>query len=317
MRCIGLDLAWKMRPGPGERRTALVSLSEGARVLDYRRLGSDEDVAAALTEVCSSGCIVGVDAPLVVPPDTRGRRTCEASLMEMGIRVLPTDPVRFERWYGGCRGVVLLERLRELDAGFELVDRLPTHVSRPVAEVYPTGSWRRLFGDVPRFKGTDIATKRRSLMELIRRLEVGASPSHPGISLGRLVEAVGGGALGPSPPRAPPPATGGRGARAELSEPSRGVTNFVGTRRPSGRGGREGGGNRGITGGPGAGSREAALEAMGGAELDALGDALDAVMSAYTVLLWSRNPRLCEVVGNLERGFIVLPKSPGEPARRS
>ncbi len=293
MRFIGVDLAWKMRPAPSERRTALVALSEAAAVLDYRRLSSDDEVMEACAELCSSGCILGVDAPLVAPPDTRGRRVCEASLMEMGVRVMPVDPARFERWYGGCRGVALMEKLRELDAGFELVDRLPTHVSKPVAEVYPTGSWRRLFGDVPRFKGTDAATKRKSLMKLIRRLEGGAARGYPRVDLGNLVEMVRAGAAGLRAPRAQALATSARRPPPELSKPSRVLRGALGE----------------VTGHP-------ALEAMSGAGLDALGDALDAVMSAYTVLLWHRDPSSCEVVGSLEKGFIVLPRSPGELAGR-
>jgi len=55
------------------------------------------------------------------------------------------------------------------------------------------------------------------------------------------------------------------------------------------------------------------LTALG---LDIYGDALDAVISAYTVMLWSRVTNSCEVVGDLRKGFVVVPRSPKTPSSR-
>lgn len=244
MRYIGIDLAWKMSPGPEEKRSAVTALDERARLVFYKQCRTDEEIIEELDRQCAAGCVIGVDAPLIVPPDTQGRRVCEGMLAQMQIRVMPTDPKRFEQWYGGCRGVVLLEKLLARDRGYQVVDRLPSSTGKAVAEVYPTGSWRRLFGDVPKFKGVPVEEKRRALLRLKDLLRYGMPPRYPGIGMGVL-------------------------------------------ERP-----KDG------------------LEALPGPGLDVYGDALDSAMAAYTVMLWDRNPDLCEVVGDLKGGFIVMPKSP-------
>ena len=244
MRYIGIDLAWKMSPGPEERRTAVVALDDRARLIFYKRCRTDEEIIDALDRLCSVGCVIGVDAPLIVPPDTEGRRVCEGMLAQMQIHVMPTDPKRFERWYGGCRGVVLLEKMQARDHGYVAADRLPSPTGKAVAEVYPTGSWKRLFGDVPKFKGVPVDDKRRALARLAGLLKAGMPTRYPGVKLEQLDK-------------------------------------------------------------PGSG-----MEGLSGLELDMYGDALDAVMAAYTVMLWERDPSLCEVVGDLKGGFLVMPKSP-------
>lgn len=244
MRYIGIDLAWKLVPAPGEKRSAVVCLDDRARVIFYDRFRTDEEIIAALDKLCSVGCVIGVDAPLVVPPDTRGRRQCEGMLAQMQIRVMPTDPRRFEQWYGGCRGVVLVEKLRASDHGYKLADRLPSSTGKAVVEVYPTGSWKRLFGDVPKFKGVPAAEKRRALLRLKGLLGTGMPPRYPPVGLDVLDR------------------------------------------------------------------QKADLDGMPPRELDAFGDALDAAVAAYTVMLWDRDPASCEVVGDLEKGFILVPRSP-------
>ncbi|MBM4248878.1 MAG: DUF429 domain-containing protein [Euryarchaeota archaeon] len=244
MRYIGIDLAWKMVPAPGERRSAVVCLDDRARVIYYDRFRTDEEIIEALDRLCSVGCVIGVDAPLVVPPDTRGRRQCEGMLAQMQIHVMPTDPKRFAQWYGGCRGVVLAEKLRERDHGYQLVDRLPSSTGKAVVEVYPTGSWKRLFGDVPRFKGVPADDRRRALLRLKGLLGAGLPPRYPPVSLDVLDR------------------------------------------------------------------RKVEIDGMSPADLDEFGDALDATVAAYTVMLWDRDGRLCEVVGDLQKGLILMPRSP-------
>jgi len=244
MRYIGIDLAWKMKPTPSEKRSAVVALGDSARLDWYGACTTDDEIADAVEKLSSAGCIIGVDAPLVVPPDTEGRRVCEGLLSDMKIRIMPTDPKRFEKWYGGCRGVVLVERFREMDHSYKIVDRLPAITDKAIVETYPTGSWKRLFGDVPKFKGVPMEEKRKALLRVKDMIKWGMPPRYPPVKLDTLDK----------------------------------------TGKDIGR--------------------------LSGLELDIYGDALDAVMSAYTVLLWAKDPSSCEVVGDLKTGFVLLPKAP-------
>jgi predicted RNase H-like nuclease len=244
MRYIGIDLAWKMKPSPSERRSAVAALDEQARMIYYKECTGDQEIVDAVDKLASGGCVIGVDAPLIVPPDTEGRRICEGMLMEMEVRIFPTDPKRFEEWYGGCRGVVLVELLHEGDHGYEIVDRLPASTDKAVVETYPTGSWKRLFGDIPKFKGVPAEEKRKALLRLKELIKWGMPPRYPPVKLDTLDK----------------------------------------TREDLGR-----------------------LSVL---QLDIYGDALDAVMSAYTVMLWAKDTSSCEVVGDLKTGFVLLPKAP-------
>lgn len=244
MRYIGIDLAWKMKPAPSEKRSAVVALDEQARLIYYKDCTTDREILEAVDKLAMQGCVIGVDAPIIVPPDTEGRRICEGMLMEMEVHIMPTDPKRFEKWYGGCRGVVLVELLQEGDRGYEVVDRLPAKAGKAVVETYPTGAWNRLFRDVPKFKGVPVEDKRKALLRLKDLIKWGLPPRYPGVKMDVLDK------------------TGDE------------------------------------------------LGRLGGLELDIFGDALDAVMSAYTVMLWAKDPSSCEVVGDLKSGFILLPKAP-------
>jgi len=157
---------------------------------------------------------------------------------------MPTDPRRFEQWYGGCRGVVLLEKLKDKDFGYGLVDRLPPITEKAVVETYPTGAWKRLFGETPKFKGVPLDVKRAALLRLKDLLKWSMPPRFPAVRMDVL----------------------------DRSKKD--------------------------------------LEGLGGVELDMFGDALDALMSAYTVLLWDRDPKNCETVGDLKTGLILMPLSP-------
>lgn len=247
MRFIGIDLAWKMNPAPDEKRTAVACLDDDARLIFYQRYRSDEEIIDSVQKLCSVGCVIGVDAPLIVPDGTKGRRVCEGLLAEMQIHVMPTDPKRFEQWYGGCRGVVLLEKLKDKDFGYTLTDRLPANTDKAVVETYPTGSWKRLFGDVPKFKGVPVEERRAALYRLKELLTWGMPPRYPPVRMDSL--------------------------------------NILDKTKKD-------------------------LDAFTGPGLDAYGDALDALVSAYTVFLWARDPGLCEVVGDLSKGFILIPRSP-------
>jgi len=250
MRYIGIDLAWKMKPRPTEKRSAVACLDDKVGLCLYEHCTDDEQIIKWVEKLSIGGCVMGINAPLVVPPNTEGRRQCEGQLMDMEIKVLPTDPKRFEDWYGGCRGVVLMEQLNELDHGYTLTDRLPASTNKAVAETNPGVSWRRLFGAVPKYKGVPMEDKRKALFGVKELLKSGLPKGYPVPTLAKLD-------LWP---------------------------------RDIGQ-----------------------LTALG---LDIYGDALDAVISAYTVMLWSRVTNSCEVVGDLRKGFVVVPRSPKTPSSR-
>jgi len=249
VRYIGVDLAWKMKPAPTERRSAVAALDDTARLIYHKECTTDGEIVDSVDKLASVGCVIGIDAPLVVPDGTKGRRECEGMLMEMEIHIYPTDPKRFEEGYGGCRGVILVELLKQGDRGYQMVDHLPATTNKAVVETYPTGAWKRLFGEVPKFKGVPAYVKRDSLFMLKEMLKSRLPPGYPAVKLEEL----------------------------DL------------TRKK--------------------------LESMTPLGLDIYGDALDAVMYAYTVLLWAKDPSKCEVVGDLKSGFVLLPRAPGARAR--
>ena len=236
-----------MKPAPDEKRTAVACLDDDCRLIYYRQFASDEEIIDAVQQLCSVGCVIGVDAPLVVPDGTEGRRVCEGMLAEMQIHVMPTDPKRFEQWYGGCRGVVLMEKLRDKDEGYELVDHLPASADKAVVETAPSGAWKRLYGSVPGFKGVRVEERRNALFRTKEMLKWGMPPRYPPVKMDK-------------------------------------VTVLDRSRKD--------------------------LDKFAGPGLDVIGDALDAVMSAYTVLLWAKDPNMCEIVGDLKNGFILIPRSP-------
>ncbi len=94
MRFVGIDLAWSLRktrlPDTGG-----VVLSDSGRVITHEHLTSDDSIVAFILEnTDATGCIVGIDAPLVVPNAT-GRRVCEAALQAVGISSYPANRTLF------------------------------------------------------------------------------------------------------------------------------------------------------------------------------------------------------------------------------
>ncbi len=117
MRFIGIDLAWSLRktrlPDTGG-----VVLNDSGRVVAYGNLTTDNAIIAFILEnMDATGCIVGIDAPLVVP-NTTGRRACEAALQAVGISSYPANRTLFDRTCGGVRGENLVAQLGEY--GFAL-----------------------------------------------------------------------------------------------------------------------------------------------------------------------------------------------------
>lgn len=231
-------MAWKVEPEPKSERTAIAVLGDNANVEQHTKCTTDEEILAAVEKYSAGGCIIGIDAPLVVPNDA-GRRICEAELSKMGIHVLPANRDWFQRAFGGCRGVDLTAKLET--KGYKLVVSPPVKTDKAVVEVYPTASWKRFFGRIPKFKGVSLEEKRAALLDATILLQECTQILDPPVKLNTLTQ-----------------------TKEDLAQ-------------------------------------------LHGCDLDRYGDALDAVMSAYTVLLWAQSPPPWRPAGDKEHGFILLP----------
>lgn len=240
MRFIGIDLAWSLRK-THLPDTGVVVLDEAGAVIASDHLTTDAAILAfVLTHRGQDGCLIGIDAPLVVPNDT-GRRPCEAQLQAVGIPSYPANRQLFEQSFGGARGEGLSSLLAQ--HGFTLATSISQE--RPtwaLFEVYPRSFIRRTWDAIPPYKGTGQAT---SLLHGLRTLQ-------------QLLLAD----LDPPVSWDEPPV------------PIQGGTTLA----------------------PMALKRQ--------------GDLLDAALSAYVpYLAWCRGPEIVEVFGDVERGFIVAPRS--------
>lgn len=70
---VGVDLAW----GP-RGRTGVCVVRDGV-VVDSSTVGSDAEILATLAPIAQGPCLVGVDAPLVVPNE-HGARDCDRAV---------------------------------------------------------------------------------------------------------------------------------------------------------------------------------------------------------------------------------------------
>ena len=95
MRFVGIDLAWSLR-NTHRAETGGVSIDETGRVIASASLTADEAIVAfVLAHTDPDGCIVGIDAPLVVPNET-GQRACEAALLPSVSNVhKPPQPMNY------------------------------------------------------------------------------------------------------------------------------------------------------------------------------------------------------------------------------
>ncbi len=134
MRFVGVDLAW------GERnRTGLCAVEDGAVVVSGLAR-SDDEILAWLRPWVGDGCVVAVDAPLVVR-NTAGSRPCEKALNRC-----------FGRFEAGCypsnttRVPPRAERLAAaLDLPVDPFFAAGSQVRRAI-EVYPHAALVGLFG---------------------------------------------------------------------------------------------------------------------------------------------------------------------------
>lgn len=169
MNFIGIDLSWKVYPEK-PYRTAAVVLNERCVVKADALLTTNEDVIQFIKRYRDDGCIIGIDAPLIVPPKVRQRK-CERMLLSCKIAVFPGNRRWFYRAFGGVRGEILVEELIKL--GIPLEDFLkPKEKTYAVLEVYPYSAWKVLFEEeaVPKYKNRRREDKIKGLIKLRKKL---------------------------------------------------------------------------------------------------------------------------------------------------
>ncbi|WP_352429170.1 DUF429 domain-containing protein [Thermoflexus sp.] len=146
MWAIGVDLAWSPR-----NPTAAVVLrwaGSGWETAAWAEaLGADAEILAFLEPYRAGPCVIGVDAPLIVPNET-GSRPCDRMIAaRFGRHHAGGYPVnrRWLRPFGGLRGEALAQALAAW--GFTLAPpAAPCMPIRAVLEVFPHPAAVVLFG---------------------------------------------------------------------------------------------------------------------------------------------------------------------------
>ncbi|MBI5253669.1 MAG: DUF429 domain-containing protein [Euryarchaeota archaeon] len=147
MKFIGIDLAWKVEP---KSKTALVAIDKSCSLIATDYVYTDKEILEFIKRHCSSGCLVGVDAPLVVR-NKHGRRECERLLQKHGIPSYPANREWLTRAFGGVRGEILVRKLKKL--GIELKARpQPKTFAKAVMEIYPYSALKFLLKKIPKYK---------------------------------------------------------------------------------------------------------------------------------------------------------------------
>lgn len=145
MNFIGIDLAWKEK---GE--TAIIALDYKGEVIAHGCEKENTAIASFVDRYSADGCLVGIDAPLVVK-NYEGRRQCEEMLQARGIQAYPANRSWFLRAFGAVRGEKLMAELEKI--GFCLVDTIPRgRYIRGVMEVYPYATIRAVLPEIPPYK---------------------------------------------------------------------------------------------------------------------------------------------------------------------
>jgi len=143
---IGVDLAWSPR-----NPTAAVALRWAGDRWELaawaEALGSDAEILAFVAPYREGPCIIGIDAPLIVPNET-GSRPCDRRIAaRFGRHHAGGYPVnrRWLRSFGGLRGEALAQAL--MAWGFRLQPPpAPRAPVRAVLEVFPHPAAITLFG---------------------------------------------------------------------------------------------------------------------------------------------------------------------------
>jgi predicted RNase H-like nuclease/ppGpp synthetase/RelA/SpoT-type nucleotidyltranferase len=166
MHFVGVDLAWGQKNPSG-----VAVLDDRGRLLHVSAQSDDDSIVAALTPYVDGGCVVGIDASLVVENPT-GNRPCEAALnrdfarFDAGAHPSNTGKREFAE---GTRGARLADRLG--------LDMDPTSISqRRAIEVYPHPATVALFrlGRTLKYKnktGRPLPQLRGELVRLMELLE--------------------------------------------------------------------------------------------------------------------------------------------------
>ena len=187
MYAVGIDLAWSPRNGTG----LAVAEKEGSRWLVREAisdLGTNREILDVILEHADDKpAIIAIDAPLVVPYETRGRdgdRLITTLFGPYDAGVYPATRFYLGR-YGGKRIWDLVEDLER--AGFRHDCRVaPRKPTRMFFETYPHAATVALFGLRKTLKykarqGRTYATRWRAFRELQHRLE-GLSRFRPAMS---------------------------------------------------------------------------------------------------------------------------------------
>lgn len=166
MNFIGIDLAWKVEP---KSKTALVVVDESCSPMATNYVSTDEEIVEFIKRHCSSGCLVGIDAPLVVK-NRHGRRECERLLQMYGIPSYPANRDWLTRAFGGVRGEILVRKLKKF--GIELKARpQPKKFTKAVMEVYPYSTLKFLLKKIPEYKKEKKKERMKGISDLREALQ--------------------------------------------------------------------------------------------------------------------------------------------------
>jgi predicted RNase H-like nuclease len=164
MNFIGIDLGW-MKNGD----TALILLDSRGRVRDHGYVRGDKEIASFVENHSQGGCLVGVDAPLVVK-NALGQRRCEKGLHSIGIPVYPANRRWLMKSFQGVRGESLVVELQK--KGFSLIDGPPSSEKiQGIIEVYPYATLKMLLRRVPPYKKGGKTERSAGTIKLLSMLE--------------------------------------------------------------------------------------------------------------------------------------------------
>lgn len=147
MKFIGIDLAWTYR-----NETGVCVLSETGEIQFLEAsLYSDSEIANIILKTGDRSLCVAVDAPLVLK-NRSGARAADRQLARTringrAVRLFMANRNFFERTYGGVRGEVLAEVLKEAvpDAAYGF---LPEAGRCTLVETFPSGVCCGLFPEL-------------------------------------------------------------------------------------------------------------------------------------------------------------------------
>lgn len=136
MRAIGIHLNPDLRRDEPPGRSAVAEVAPDGRLMGVWMCRSDAEIRTA---VGTSPALVLVDAPIVVPADTVGRRDVEHVLAWLDIPAFPVTPARLAKVHGGARGP---ELVAGLDRAHVTAEAVPDHVIRQLMweQDHPVGS---------------------------------------------------------------------------------------------------------------------------------------------------------------------------------